>query len=380
MAQRQFRSDDTSLWIDKYGTGSDGATSINNSTDATAVTSLTGSATSTSATAGSGTGFANGNLVVIHQTQQSGATNWELNKISSVGGGTNWTMAYPLINTYGSGAQVYLLKQYTTVTINTGQTLNSTAWGGTTGGLIAFLASVSITVPGTLNNSGGGFRGGGQNGINQPGQYGEGNPGGVATASNTNNNGNGGGANFPGGNLDTGNGGGNGTAGSSGSFSGTGGTTAGSADLTTASFGGGGSSGTWNINNLAGAATGGVGGGFILLIAPTITITGGIQSNGSNGGSATDDNGLRGFAGGGGAGGSILLKGNNITLGTGLVTANAGSGGTGSGGSETHAGGNGGVGRIHADYGSTISGTTSPTIDTRQDPTLVPRAPFFLSF
>lgn len=371
MAQRQFRSDDTDRWLDGYGTGSAGALSQNTATDSTANTTLTGTSGGTAATVGSGSGFSNGDLVVIHQTQKTGAFTWELNKISSGGGTTSWTMGYNLINTYGSGAQVYRMIQYSTATINSGQTFTSAGWGGSVGGITVIMAAQSITIPGTLQNTGVGFRGGAMNGQNQPCQYGEGGPGPQATAGSTNNNGNGGGGNYPGGNLYVGSGGGNGTAGSQGNFSNTVGTTAGSADLTSAAFGGGGASGTWNINNVGGNAAGAAGGGFVLLISPVITITGAVTSGGNAGGSATDDNGLRGFAGGGGAGGSILLKGNIITLGTNLATASGGSGGTGSGSSESHNGGAGGSGRIHADYGTSITGSTTPTIDTRQDTGLV---------
>jgi len=43
-------------------------------------------------------------------------------------------------------------------------------------------------------------------------------------------------------------------------------------------------------------------------------------------------------------------------------------------------GGGGGVGRIHLDYKTSYSGTTSPTLDARQDLTLSPISSGFLAF
>src|SRR3990172_6753271 len=141
MAQRQFRTDDTSTWTDRYGSGSDSSLTVSaDTTDSTANTTITGTSGGTSATAGSGTGFSAGDLVLIHQTQGTGFGTWELNKISSVGGGTNWTLSYNLTITYVTGAQVYLLKEYTTVDINSTKTLTGLSWNGTTGGILALLA------------------------------------------------------------------------------------------------------------------------------------------------------------------------------------------------------------------------------------------------
>lgn len=108
--------------------------------------------------------------------------------------------------------------------------------------------------------------------------------------------------------------------------------------------------------------SGGGGGGIVVLIGKSITITGSINVNGGN--SANGDY----ASGGAGAGGSILFKGQTLTLGSNLATALAGSVGSCTG---SH-GGAASVGRIHADYLTSIAGTTNPTIDSRQDTSLVP--------
>lgn len=83
MAQRQFRTDDTSAWTDRYGDGSDGA----GSSVANVQTSFRGRLEIPLERRGQGTGFAAGNLVLIHQSRNGGGGSgvWELNKISSVG-------------------------------------------------------------------------------------------------------------------------------------------------------------------------------------------------------------------------------------------------------------------------------------------------------
>lgn len=371
MAQRQLRDDDTSVFVEKYGDGSDGDVAINNSTDAPIDSACSGSADATALTA-TNASFATGQLILIHQTRGTGAGNWELNKIASYSAGTI-TTSYPLINTYANSgasvAQVLVLTQYDEFTINSGQTLTAKAWNGTVGGIVAKIAKTSITVTGNISAvggtatngngaTGGGFRGSaGRNSIGQ-GNQAEG-TGGAGSAS-TNANGNGaGGTNVtsaPAGGG--GSGGGNGGAGSLGTSAGNTvagdvGAVAGNAGLTSMVFGGGGA-GNGSSGGLAG---GGAGGGIVILIAPTITITGTITTNGGRGlegtgGDAAND-------GGSGAGGSILLKGNDLVLGSNLATA--------TGGAAQSNGGAGGTGRIHADYGTSITGTTNPTIDSRTD-------------
>lgn len=358
MAQRQFRSDDTSPWNERYGDGSGGVGSIDTSTFSPVRESCSGTATNTALTIGSASTFANGDLIFIHQSRGTNSGVWELNKIASGGGTTSLTLAYPLCNTYtdsgDSQAQLHKLIQYSALTINTGQLLTSSDWDQNVDGMAFYLCNGLTTVTGNITGKGRGFRGGAPE--NTPTFFGEGDAGAADTRSTANNGSGGGGVNSNSG--DAAAGGGNGTAGANGpgDQGGTGGTVSGNADLTIMNFGGGGGG-----SNGTSSGPGGNGGAVILIISKRITVTGGIDNGGNNGGGALAEAGA-----GGGAGGSILLKGQIITLGSGLVTANGGSGSSGS----NATGGNGGAGRIHADYGISISGTTSPTLDSRQDSVL----------
>lgn len=347
MAQRQFRTDDTSTWADRFGTGSDGAYAPSTGTDAPIDSACTGTINTTSLSA-TNASFATGQLILIHQSRGTGAGQWELNKISSYVAGTI-TLAYSLVFGYVSGAQVLVMPQYSSGNIAGGVTLTGKAWNGTVGGIYAKFCNGTFTVTGTLTASGIGFVGGiGTNNSNIFGYTGEGTTGAsVANSSSANGNGGAGGkAGAGGGNPG---GGGNGTAGT-----GTSGTS-GNAGLTLMTFGGGG--GGYGMDNPTGE-TGQSGAGIVLIIAKTTTITGSISGLGTNA--------LTNSAAG--AGGSVLLKGQAITLGPSLVTATGGTGGRGTGG----------VGRIHADYSSTLTGTTNPTADTTLDPTLADTGGSFL--
>jgi len=118
---RQFRSDDTSIWEEGFGNGSDGAFTIStnttqNPTDA-ACTGTSGSTTLTATNAG----FGAGQNILIHQTKGTGMGNYELNVIASYTAGTI-TLKYPLQNTYVTGAQTIVMGNFTDATINTGVT------------------------------------------------------------------------------------------------------------------------------------------------------------------------------------------------------------------------------------------------------------------
>lgn len=377
MAQIQFRSDDTTKWGQGYGNGSAGVGSINTSTDAPTKTTFTGSSGAFTGTFGSTNGFSNGDIVLIHQSQGTGVGIWQLNYIVNI---STSTFLYPLVTTFGTGCQIQKIPQYSNLTINSGQTLTASSWGGSTGGIYAVMANGSAIVTGTISiagnkgadqgagaagGSGVGFSGGkgGQN-TTQAFQ-GEGSVGVGSGSTSANGNAGGGGLNTGGAPGEAqGGSGGNGTAGTTGALLGGGtvgaaGAASGSADLTTMTFGGSGG-GTAEHNGSGGltnGAGGGAGAGILLVIAPTITITGGINGNGGDGGIASGAE-----AGGGGAGGSILLKGQNVTLGTNLITATGGVGG-----SQPVTGG---VGRIHVDYSGTLSGSTNPGVDSRKDQTL----------
>jgi hypothetical protein len=376
MAQLQFRSDDTILWEEKFGNGTGGAGSISSdTTDSTPVTICSGTSASTTLTVSSSTGFSVGDLVLIHQTRNGtpGAGAWQLNKINNISGIT-WTMKYILTNTYDTTSQVIRLIQYSSFTVDVTKTLSVATWAGSTGALLPILCNGTITINGIISASAKGYRGGTGAFNNSSSQYGEGTAGAAATTSVNTANGNGGGkgGNTSGGSIGSAGGGGNGAVGTAGTgdggtTNGSGGDAAGNAGLTVAVPGGGGGGGMTNFPAGSGAATGGIGGGVVFLFGKTITLgaSGSIVANGSVGTQATDS-ASRKFAGGGGAGGSILLKGQTISLGSSLVTATGGAGVSGS----PSTSGAGSVGRIHADYLTSLSGTTSPAIDSRVDPSL----------
>ena len=383
MPSTQFRSDDTTPWWLKYGDGSDGAySSAGNATDAPVDSSCSGTASSTSLSA-TNVSFANGKPILIHQSRGTGAGSWELNQIASYTAGTIITVS-PLKNTYtdsgASQAQVIQLKQYSSFTQGSGHTLTAKAWDGNVGGIIAFLCNGTVSGSGTISltggaggtgtgaspgarGTGGGFRGGSGT---TAGETGEGTTG-TFVSGQTSANGNGGGT---GDNAAPGGGGGNGAAGSNGAgggTAGTGGNQVGTASLVTAQLGGGGGGGETTTSSWT-SGSGGSGGGFLLMIGRSIDVSSMmVNLNGGAGGAPNSGDGQ--CSGGGGAGGSCLLKAQTATLGTNKITASGGLGGD----NAFRDGGNGGVGRIHLDYLTSYTGTTTPTIDVTQDYSLSDR-------
>jgi len=376
MAQRQFKSDDTSKWIEAFGSGGDGAYAPTTGTDAPIDSACSGTASTTSLTA-TNVSFATGQCILIHQTYGTSAGQWELNKIASYTAGTITTQ-YSLINTYGTGAQVLVLKQYTTALIDTGVTLTGKAWNGTVGGIVAWLAKTSTTITGTvtvvgqnaatttggagigqrggvgewLNGTAVGYRGDGTTGNTTQTHTGSGSGGVGAVAALPNGKADGGG----GGNATAGTAGDNG-AGDNAHEGGAGGLAAGNAALTLMVPGGGAGGGAAGDVNPKEAYAGGGGAGIVFFITKALTITGAINLNGGAGATGAA------ASGGGGAGGSGLFKVQTAVLGTNLITATAGtSGGVGGGGS---------VGRIHLDYLTSKTGTTNPTLDSTQDTSLI---------
>jgi hypothetical protein len=365
MAQRVWRSDDTSRWIDGFGDGSSDVTISASATASAANATCTGNAASKTLTLGDASTFADNDFVIIHQTQKAtGAGVYELNKIVSGATTTTLTMKYDLMNTYAANAQVLTLVKAKNFTINTGQTVTLPAWDGSKGGIYGVIANGDITIVGNILATGKGFRGGAlSNGDPGTSNQGEGSVGTGAASVAANGNGGGGVTKALGSQCAGSGGGGNGTAGGTGdsktsSIGGTGGLQVGTAGLTTMFFGGGSGGGDVGPN-------GEIGGGIIILIGKTITITGTIYSNGVNG-IGSSDGGTS--VTGGSAGGSVLLKGKSIVLGSGLLTATGGAKGVNSA-SGVQAG-DGSVGRIHADYSVSLTGTTTPTIDSTKDTTI----------
>jgi hypothetical protein len=356
-----------------FGDASEGALTISsNTTEAPIDSACTGTSGTANLTA-TNVSFAANQVVLIHQSQGTGAGTWQRNIISSYSAGTI-VLQSNLNANYTTGAQVRVLKQYSDVTINSGKTWTVKAWNGTVGGILSFLCTGTLTVTGSINanggdstaystdgvrsgrGTGGGFRGGNaycSSGAKGTANQGEG-TGGAGTYLNTaNGNGGGGGGDAAANHAGGGGGGGNGGAGVAGGREspGDGGGIAGNSSLTTMVFGGGG--GGANDSYSSSVSGGASGGGIVFIYASNIAaITGSITANGGNAADANVD-------GGGGAGGSVLIKTITAVLGTNKITA--------SGGTAYSTGGAGGTGRIHCDYYTSVTGTTSPTLDSAQD-------------
>lgn len=367
---RKWRSDDTSPWLYGFGDGSDGNVTISSSANYNGANAgCSGTSGGNSLTLDAASTFADGDLVLIHQTRGTGVGEYELNKISSGGGSTSLTMVHNLENTYtdsgASQAQIVELKQYNNYTINGSQTVSAPDWDGNKGGIVAFLVKGIATITGNISGSAFGFRGGAQTGGigNAFGFRGEGTTGDNGTRQGTANGNGGGGGTEP--SHNAGSGGANGATGTSNSTGTGGGAASGNAGLTSLTFGGGGGGGAGGSGGGDIGAKGGDGGGIICVFAQSLTITGSVITNGEAGA-----NGGTG-AGGGGAGGSILYKCVTATLGSTLSTALAGAAGTGGNG----LGGAGSVGRVHIDYSTSFTGTSNPTIDSRQDLTIIQPIP-----
>jgi hypothetical protein len=340
-----------------FGDGSDGALTISADTTEAPIDSACSGTSGTNTLTATNVSFAAGQKIFIHQSRGTGAGTKQETTIQAYTAGTITTVD-PLNFSYLSDAgnncaQIRVRKQYTNVTINANKTWTAKGWNGTTGGLgFVNLANGTFTNNGTVTGNSLGFR----PAAGSPGT-GEGTAGSSAGAALTVANGNGGagdvyGSYFPIG-YGSGAGGGNGTAGGDGHVA-QGGLVSGSADLTSITFGGSGGS---SDSHGAGAS----GGAIIYISAVTFTNNGTISSNGSAAGAGT--------GGGGGAGGSILIKCQTSTLGTGLITATGGAGGSQDNGASP-TGGTGGDGRICVDYLTSYTGTTTPTFNPVQDPTL----------
>lgn len=357
-----------------FGDGSDGALTISgNTTEAPVDAACTGTTGTTSLSA-TNASFAANQIILIHQTRGTGAGSWQRNTIAGYTAGTI-TTGTALNATYVSGAQVRVLKQYTNVTVNSGITYTAKAWDGTVGGILSFIASGTVTATGTISANAKGFRGGVGGTAAGTGTQGESTTGAGSATNAANGSGGGGGT----GTNDGGSGGGGGSHATvgvngenkptgGGSTGGKGGTSlVGSADLTTMVFGGAGGGGGSDDSGTGGqTADGGNSGGIIFLTGTTVTITGAVTANGANG--VNQDATSNGCTGGGGSGGAVLIKAQVATLGAALITATGGSGGNAQVTSNQYAAG---TGRIHLDYYTSYTGTTSPTLDVVLDNTLV---------
>ncbi|MBI2675708.1 MAG: lamin tail domain-containing protein [Candidatus Aenigmarchaeota archaeon] len=315
--------------------------------------------------------FSPGNEILIIQMQDAAnAGTYEFRRIASKSGNAI-TLTSSLNSSYTSGifnianakaTQIVRIPQYANVTVTSGGSITAAVWNGYKGGIIAFRATGTVNIIGSVGVTvkGKGYRGGAaMTSLAQIGKQGESFNGNPQAQSRSNNQGGGGGGSASIGAGRPGGGTGGGYSANGGNTSGeqgtsTGGSTYGSAGITTLFLGSGGGSGGTDNTNVCGTTSGagGSGGGAIFITGKTITVSGSISAKGNDG------QGISCFqhaSGGGGSGGSIYLGGFSLTLGSNLVDGTGGAGGTGS----DHNGAAGGDGRIRLEY-SSLSGTTNP--------------------
>jgi len=326
-----------------YGSGADGALTITQTSNcqtgtgdflSNAMCKMSNITVTTTAsptiTVASTTGFLAGNEILIIQMAGTGVGTYETGTILTINGGTTLTLTTPLTNTYQStNAQIVRIPQFTDLIINNGGTLTTSAWNGTTGGVLFFRATGTITINSGgiidmngLGGSGGGTATGGAGGAGlfcNSSQSGNGTAGTAGTA-NAGTGPAGGGGGGGGGGAGVGNGGGGGGSGGGGS---------GGSYLTAAS--------TATVGTAGGAGNGGAAGTAGTAGSPAAVLANNSFTAslfmGSGGGS--------GGSGGGGAGG-----------GCGDGTSTQTQGGTGGTGGTGGSGGNGGG--IVAVFGKTI--------------------------
>lgn len=333
-----------------FGTGRDGAftaaaasTVINAASEITTVNTTSGSTTITVASAA---GFQVNDLVLVIQ-MQGGSGNFpkEFTTITSIVG-NNLTVSPALLNAYSSNgfnqpnttpanvraSQVIRVPQYTDVTVNAGASIEpASAWNGNTGGVVVFRASGTVTINGSINVRGMGFRPGTSSlTLSTTSPQGESRRG-LGVPSVVENNGAGSGATnvaacsvANGGvaahaSAVTGTGIGGFCCGSTGSSPGT---PTGVASLSDFAFGPGGGGSAWAACNGAGIPFPGAGGGIIIIDANSIVVNSGGSVN-AGGADGVINAGVD--YGAAGAGGSIYLRGNSVSIGTSLVTTTGGS-------------------------------------------------------
>lgn len=169
------------------GTGRDGPLTVTNvagqviNTYASVTAGVAAGATTVEvgARTGAGTNFVPGQVVMLFQhrggfttapvsgtqtlitlTNATGTGRYELARVANVVGNTV-TLTHGTVNAYDANdAQLVSVPEHTTVTLETNARLAAKAWDGTTGGVLAFLATGAVTNAGSIDGSATGFRGG----------------------------------------------------------------------------------------------------------------------------------------------------------------------------------------------------------------------------
>jgi len=379
--------DGTGDLCELYGDGSDGALTVSGSQVVNSyyqvVTSSVSAGTS-SVTLNSVAGLAVGDVVLFHQSRHaSAAGTWELTVVEAVGA-TSITVT--LDNAYASGtsgsvAQVVRVPQYTDLTVPNGAAIVAAAWNGTTGGIVAVMASETVSGTGAVRADAVGYRGAPQNtAAGSIGYQGESYTGTGARNTNANHGAGGGGYGLRNGEQ-AGAGGGYGTPGTDQPCTGWccdpasigaappahpdvfGGAAYGDAALTRIYFGSGGGAGSndgdCNSSCERGGA-GGAGGGVVILRGRVIgALT--VSANGQAGEEDWDHGDGEPGSGGGGAGGAIFLASDDAAA---TLSAVGGlGGGPSTGGCAPPGDGDGGLGRIRVDAAA-FSGASTPAAHT----------------
>ncbi len=90
------------------------------------------------------------------------AGKYEFDQVASVPNSTTINLVSALKNSYTSSGNVQIVRvpRYTNFTINSGASVTTDAWNGSTGGIVAIEADSNTTINGTINVNGLGFRGG----------------------------------------------------------------------------------------------------------------------------------------------------------------------------------------------------------------------------
>ncbi len=382
---------------------------------ATALTTTAASSSKTLAVADV-TGFAAGELVLVLQVYASGpaldsgtpgplelstvdAGRWEFARLESVAPGLLQLTA-PLVSAFSApGAQVVRVPEYTRVQVLPAASLVAPPWNGSSGGVLAFLATDAVLNSGLISADGAGFRGGlfaynrgqilGCAELNQPQELGGARKGEglFAAAPNAPTHGYGAlGDGAGGGDCDEGGGGGggHGGAGGQGGFTrvqdgsrdvgGRGGLALRYSPLTRMMFGGGGGAGSGDSAGPEGnsGTSGGAGGGIIYIRAQSLQGNQGIiRADGQSAGDSIND-----AAGGGGAGGYITVRVQDSADCMSLE-AKGGNGGNNTDAQQVHAPGGGGGGGVVLLQGQRLTCPTVISSGLAGTATAAPAAPSY---